>query len=88
MKYFACPQSRSCGTNTLTAQKYLQKYKVRTGALDQTSPFCNHELNFSINAGLGDVMKVEFKAFTAGTKVTIASGETFEKAIGIKLDLM
>ena len=34
MKYFACPQGRSCGVNKMTAQKYSQKYKVRAGALD------------------------------------------------------
>ena len=74
--------------NKLTAQKYSQKYKVRAGALDSQSPHCSHEINFSINAGLGDVLKIEFTSFTADTKVIVASGDTFEKAIGIEIDLL
>ena len=60
LKYFACPQGPGCGTRRMTSQKYSQKYRVQMSVLDGQSPFCHHEIAFGLDAGLGDVMKVEF----------------------------
>lgn len=40
-----------------------------------------------MNAGLGDILKVQFLAFSANTKVYVASGEKFERVGGVELNL-
>ena len=43
---------------------------------------CNHEIVFSIDAGVNDVMKIEFLKMSESTRIHFSVGETFENAKG------
>ena len=50
--------------------------------LSKNQNICNHELVFNMNAGINDVMKVEFLKMNKKTRVHFAVGESFESAEG------
>ena len=61
MKYFMCPQGRECGPVQLVAGTRSKTYWVFTETLDARENICNHEISFSIDSGLKDVLYVKLK---------------------------
>ena len=57
-------------------------YWMYTETLDKRENLCNHEINFSIDAGLKDVLYVKFKEMAEGTKVAFAVGTNLDLAKG------
>ena len=43
---------------------------------------CNHLITFSTDAGINDVLKIEFLKVSPNTIVNFAVGETFESSKG------
>ena len=66
----------------LYAQKYGQTYKIKPTVLSKEQHICNHEIVFSNDAGINDVMKVEFKKLNQNTIVYFAVGENYENSVG------
>ena len=82
MKYFMCPQGRECGPVQLLAGTRSKTYWVYTETLDIRENLCNHEVSFSIDAGLKDVLYVKFKEMEKGTRVAFAVGLGLDFAKG------
>ena len=77
-----CPQGRNCGPLYLRAKRRAQTYWVYTEVLDSRENLCNHELAFSIDAGLGDTLNIKFKDVVDGTVINFAVGLSFIEAKG------
>ena len=80
MPFFACPSSSGCGTRNLYARLYSQTYTLNPSKLDSNANFCNHQISFATDAGINDVLKIEFVSAHPSTTIHFAVGETFEKA--------
>lgn len=82
MPQFACPTNFRCGARRLFAHKYSQTYSLLPSLLSYNNNVCNHEITFSNDAGINDVLKVEFLSVSPTAIVNFAVGETFETAKG------
>ena len=83
MPLFACPTSPSCGAISLRAHTYSQTYTLTPStALTETQNVCNHMITFATDAGVNDVLKVEFLKVSPNTVINFAVGETFETSKG------
>ena len=43
---------------------------------------CNHHIIFSVDAGVNDKIKLQFRTWPAGTRVSFAVGGTYATAVG------
>ena len=55
-KYFSCPTGYNCNQVKMGAQQKTQKYVLDTNQLREDELICNHEVQFSVDAGHNDVM--------------------------------
>ena len=85
LKIFACPTGPSCGARNTIAHKISKIYTIDSNVIDQLERFCNHEIRFSIEAGMNDILKIDFLAAPPGTKVYFSVGTSFESAEGQEL---
>ena len=74
MKKFMCPQGNMCGPVNLHAKKRAQTYFINTAVLDRSQNFCNHEISFSIDGGISDIIYLRFTESAPKTKVEFAVG--------------
>ena len=61
----------------LTAQIFSQTYRVNTGVLNWEYNICNHQIMFSIDAGINDNIVVRFQEAALGTIVNFGVGESY-----------
>ena len=57
-------------------------YKLNTSLLLPEENMCNHEISFSIDAGLKDILNVHFLKVEPGTRLHMAIGTDFITADG------
>ena len=82
MKYFPCPTGPACGPVELTAQIFSQTYRVNTGVLSSEYNVCNHQIMFSIDAGINDNIVIRFHDAPPGTVVNFGVGDSYQTAKG------
>ena len=71
LKYFACPTGPLCNAEVLVARRISRIYSVDIDRLDKLSNLCNHEIEFSVDAGPNDILKIDILAAPPGTNITI-----------------
>ena len=86
MMYFLCPQGQYCGPRYIKAREKSLTYSIDTAILNPLENLCNHDISFSIEGGINDILEVKFKEFPPGTRVFFAVGKSFQQAEGETLD--